>query len=76
MELYEKIKSVRNVRGIPQIIVAKRLGITVQGYSMKENGRRTISTDDLVTIAKALDVSPSIFFDENIHEKWNKQEVS
>lgn len=77
MRVCERIKSVRNEKGYTQQFIAEKLGITVQGYSMKESGQRQISTDDIETIAKALDVSPSIFFEDNIHDKWNKeQEVS
>lgn len=71
MELYEKIKKERVKRKISQNEIAKHLNITISGYSMKETGKRAITTRDLETISEVLNVSPSIFFENKIHVKWN-----
>lgn len=72
MALHERIKLLRNSKKIPQSVVAKELGITVQGYSMKENGLRSINTDELEIISKVLGESVSIFFGEEFNIKFNK----
>lgn len=72
MELYEKIKTVRKIKGISQLVVSNKLNITVQSYSMKETGKRPITTSELENICEVLGVSPTIFFEEEFHVKWNK----
>ncbi len=71
MKLHEKIKELRRSKGISQTYVAKKLNITVSGYSMKETGKRSITTNELEEIAKALEVSASIFFKDEFHVKCN-----
>jgi transcriptional regulator with XRE-family HTH domain len=77
MELYEKIRLLRQSKGISQIHIARKMGLTASGYNMKELGKRPINTKELEVIAKELNVSPSIFFDDKFHVKLNKdKEVS
>ncbi|MNK91439.1 Helix-turn-helix domain protein [compost metagenome] len=71
MELFERIKMVRQSKGITQTFVASESGLTISNYNMKENGKRTISANELETFAKALGVPVAIFFEENIHVKLN-----
>lgn len=63
----------RKSKGISQTYVAKKLKISVSGYSMKESGKRPINTDELEVIAEALGVSASIFFNDEFHVKLNKE---
>jgi len=72
MKLHERIRNYRKSKGVSQTFIAKELNISVSGYSMKESGKRPINTDELQIIAKSLGVSASVFFEENIHVKWNK----
>lgn len=72
MELHEKIRTVRKIKGINQQALSKKLKITVQSYSMKETGKRPITTDELEAICEALEVSPSVFFESEFHVKWSK----
>lgn len=44
-------------RGIQQKDVAEKLGVTVQYVSAVENGRKKMSIDKLIQMAKALDCS-------------------
>lgn len=72
MELHEKIKIVRQSKGITQTHVANNSGMTVSNYNMKENGKRTITANEVEAIAQALQVPVAIFFEENIHVKLNE----
>lgn len=71
MLLHEKIKAIRNFKGIKQKPLAEALGVTVQAYSFKERGVRPINTNELIIIAKQLDVSVTIFFEDNFNVKFN-----
>ncbi|GAA0390106.1 helix-turn-helix transcriptional regulator [Paenibacillus motobuensis] len=73
MELFERIRVVRQSKGITQTFVATETGLTISNYNMKENGKRTISANELELIAKALGVPIAIFFEEKIHEKLNAE---
>lgn len=71
LKVNEKIKTVRKEKGISQLYLSKRLSMSISSYNMKENGRRPITIDELENISAILDVSPSIFFDKQIHVKLN-----
>ncbi len=71
MLLNEKIKAVRNFKGIKQKPIADALELTVQAYSFKERGKRPITTTELELIAKQLDVPISIFFEDNFNVRFN-----
>ncbi|MGY6209883.1 helix-turn-helix domain-containing protein [Cytobacillus firmus] len=64
MKLHEKIRAVRKAKNISQIVISNKLNITVQSYSMKETGKRPITTNELEIISNILGVSPSNFFDK------------
>jgi transcriptional regulator with XRE-family HTH domain len=69
MQLHEKIKAIRKTKGIGQMELAKKLNSTVQSFSLKENGKRPITTNELEIISDALGVSPSIFFEKDFNVK-------
>lgn len=71
MEIHEKIKKLRDSKGVSQTFIANKLSITVSGYNMKEHGKRPISIKELERIAIILNVPTSYFFDELIHVKCN-----
>ncbi|GAA0415403.1 hypothetical protein GCM10008934_02940 [Virgibacillus salarius] len=72
MLLHEKIKAIRNFKGIKQKPIADALNMTVQSYSYKERGKRSITTNELELIAKQLEVPISIFFEDNFNVKFNE----
>lgn len=71
MLIFEKIKTIREIKDIKQKPISDALGLTVQAYSLKERGKRPITTTELEVIAKQLDVPVSIFFEERFNEKLN-----
>ncbi|KML36370.1 helix-turn-helix domain-containing protein [Cytobacillus firmus] len=72
MKLHEKIRAVRKAKNISQIVISNKLNITVQSYSMKETGKRPITTNELEIISNTLGVSPSYFFEKEFNIKLNK----
>jgi transcriptional regulator with XRE-family HTH domain len=64
MELFQKIKKIRQAKGVTQTFVATETGMTISNYNMKENGKRTITALELESIAKAIGEPVGVFFDE------------
>ncbi|QUW23418.1 helix-turn-helix transcriptional regulator [Sporosarcina sp. Marseille-Q4063] len=60
----KKIRCIRKKLNVNQSLIAEKLNITVQSYSMKERGARPITTAELETIAKQLKVPVAIFFEK------------
>ncbi|WFA20675.1 XRE family transcriptional regulator [Paenibacillus mucilaginosus] len=75
MEIFERIREVRKSKGVSQTFVAKKVGMTIANYNMKENGKRAITVQELESIAQALDEPVSNFFDENLNVKLNLSSV-
>ncbi|HJF30801.1 MAG TPA: helix-turn-helix domain-containing protein [Sporosarcina psychrophila] len=60
----EKLRFIRKELNLNQSVIAEKLSITVQSYSMKERGQRPITTAELEVIAKQLKVPVAIFFED------------
>nr|WP_259547983.1 helix-turn-helix transcriptional regulator [Heyndrickxia oleronia] len=75
MELNEKIKVIRKAKNIGQLEIANKLNLTVQSYSMKETGKRPITTKELEIISETLGVPASIFFEHNFNVKFNSDKT-
>ena len=63
MTINSKIKNLRKQRNMNQAIIANALGITVQAYSMKEMGKRPITTNEVLIISRVLEVPVGNFFE-------------
>jgi len=72
VKINERIKLVRKSKGVSQTFIARKIGMTIACYNMKENGKRTISAEELENIACALDEPVSNFFAEKINVKLNE----
>lgn len=59
----QRLRTLRNLRGLTQVDIAKVAGISFQQIQKYELGRNRISASKLFEIATALDVAPSYFFD-------------
>lgn len=63
MEVQEKIISIMDSHMMKQASVAKAAGFTPGVFSNMLHGRRIIRPNDIISICKALDVSPSELLD-------------
>jgi transcriptional regulator with XRE-family HTH domain len=63
----EKIRKLREVKGLKQESMAKRMGLTTNGYGKIERGESSITLDRLEQIAQVLEVSTLdiLQFDDN-----------
>ncbi|WP_282926605.1 helix-turn-helix domain-containing protein [Helcococcus kunzii] len=70
MEIYKKIKIIREYYGITQIHLSKMTGISNKKLSFIENGVVQLKAEDFIVVARALDV-PLDFFDNNLVNEEN-----
>lgn len=56
------------MRGITQVALAKRLGISFQQVQKYETGQNRLSISRALAISSILKVSPMIFFPQDHHE--------
>lgn len=70
MELYEKIRNIREDKDIKQKDMAKYLHMQPTTYNAYENGKRTISADLLKNICIFLSVSADELLDLNINNSY------
>ncbi len=62
MSLHEKIRIIRNAKGLSQESVALELNIDAVNYGRLERGQSKITVDRLERIAKILGVKTVVFF--------------
>ena len=78
MELYEKIRNIREDKDIKQKDMAKYLHMQPTTYNAYEKGKRTISAELLKNICTFLDVSSDELLDlkvTNPYSSLNKENV-
>lgn len=60
--LHERIRYLRDLRGLTQLDLAKKAGVTQGSLAHFESGKASPSVKTLVGMAAALEISPAIFF--------------
>ena len=63
MPVYEKVRDYIDEKGLKQVVVARKSGISKATFNAIMNGKRTLYADDLRAICLALNVSPEEFID-------------
>lgn len=74
----EKLKNTRNEAGLTCQQVANKIGVTKEYYWMIENGKRRLTYELAVKIARVFNTSPDyIFLDNELtrSEQSNRKEV-
>jgi len=75
----EKLKHIRTTEGLTYQQVADKVGISKEYYWMIENGKRRLTYELAVKIAKVFKASPDYIFLDNkltVSEHGNPKEVS
>ncbi|WP_081505670.1 helix-turn-helix domain-containing protein [Paenibacillus alvei] len=62
--ILEKLKQIREERNLSKTYMAKKLGLSLQGYRHLENGSVRMSADRILAISKILGVDVTIFFEQ------------
>lgn len=73
MEIYQRIREVRQSKGVSQKHLALCLGISQSAYCQKEKGSRRFSVDELLLIGIELGVNPGIFFEDQLLKMRQKE---
>lgn len=64
--VHENLKRIRLAKGVTQLHLAKKLGISNMAYSRMENGETKIDVERLRVIAILLGIDVNIFFDNKL----------
>ncbi len=68
MEIHEKIRTIRQSKGLTQDNVADEIGIDTVNYGRIERGQAKLTMDRFIKIAEILQISPTLFFEKNKEE--------
>lgn len=68
------LKDARQKADLTQNQIAEQLGCTLQYYNMIENGKKQPSVQLAKKISKILKVKWTIFFNEEINQKFNNND--
>lgn len=64
----ENIKKVREAKGVTKTFVAKKLGMSLQGYRYLEDGDVRLDVERMKSIGRILGVDSAIFLDDALTE--------
>jgi transcriptional regulator with XRE-family HTH domain len=64
--VYENVERIRKSKGVTKTHLAKKLGMTLQGYRHLTSGEVKLDVERLKIIAEALNVEISVFFDSKL----------
>jgi transcriptional regulator with XRE-family HTH domain len=62
------VEKIRKAKGITKTHIAKKLGMTLQGYSHITSGTVRLDVERLKVIALIFNVDPAIFFNDQLTE--------
>lgn len=60
------VEKLRIAKGISKTHLAKKMGLTLQGYTHIASGQVRLDVERLKTIANILEVDPAIFFNDEL----------
>ena len=70
MLVHENLVRIRKAKGVTKTTIAKRLGLSLQGYRYLENGESRLDVERLKIISQILDVDIFVFFDDKLTDKF------
>ena len=69
MLVHENVARIRKAKGVTKTAIAKRLGLSLQGYRYLENGESRLDVERLKIISRILDTKVEVFFDDELTNK-------
>lgn len=66
--VHENVERIRKARGVTKTHLAKKLGMTLQGYRHIASGSVRLDVERLRILASALGVEPAVFLDDKLTE--------
>lgn len=67
----EILKQIRKEKRVGQKELADALNLSIGAYSQLENGQTKMTIEKAEIISNVLDISPMIFFTEQLQNNWN-----
>ena len=68
MNIGQNIRTIRELKNLTQVYVARRMGISANAYSKIERGQTNISTERLQQVATALGTTAALILNFNGEE--------
>jgi transcriptional regulator with XRE-family HTH domain len=66
--IHVNVEKIREAKGVTKTHMAKKLGLSLQGYRHITSGGARLDVERLKVISDVLNVSPEIFFDSKLTE--------
>lgn len=66
--IHENLKKIRLAKGVTQLYLAKKSGISNMSYSRMESGKTKMDAEKLKVFSKELGVEVEVFFDKVLTE--------
>lgn len=66
MPVHENIRRIREAKGVSKTFVARRLGLSLQGYRYIESGDVKLDVERMKKIGHILSVDSAIFLDDKL----------
>lgn len=66
MAAYRNVEKIRAAKGVTKTFLARKLGMSLQGYSHIANGHTRLDVERLHKIALALDIQSAVFLDDEL----------
>ncbi|MBM7585802.1 transcriptional regulator with XRE-family HTH domain [Bacillus pakistanensis] len=71
--IHKNVERIREAKGVSKTHLAKKLGMSLQGYRHIESGSTRLDVERLKVISIALGVEPGVFYDTKLTESVIKQ---
>jgi len=66
MTVYKNVERIRRAKGVTKSHIARKLGISLQGYRYIELGKTRLDAERLKVIGLTLGIKPAVFFDDKL----------
>lgn len=66
MSVNNNVKRIREAKGVTKTFLAKKLGMSLQGYRYLENGDVRMDVKRMQEIANALGIKSAVFLDDKV----------
>lgn len=73
MSVNNNVKRIREAKGVTKTFLAKKLGMSLQGYRYLENGDVRMDVNRMQEIADALGIKSAVFLDDKITDSVIKR---
>lgn len=73
MSVNDNVKRIREAKGVTKTFLAKKLGMSLQGYRYLENGDVRMDVERMQEIANALGIKSAVLLDDKVTDSVIKR---